>query len=549
MIAERDDRTVLIHFGKSVVEDALSRSCPDGDVEPLGSHNPTEWYYQWASKGVTSLFVLVPESLKDRTKQVGSWLKSMTPLWYADHTPLSVPRTRAKAPVWVVNGDQMPLIDWEGAAAAAQHESAEVVVFGPSEGVVSSHYPESVQVDDTGAVVRFTRHYSDSPAFAAPWEGPPSFLVTTGEHASAVIKHVLCYGWGLDSIGALTRRFSICWSADSAVGSRLYRMSSPEEPAQGVPDPPAPHKVIGLDNGTSGGLGVKKPDVEGEPSPAEDPSNSPGEEDEKTGATPDGEDSALIQTVPAQEDYGPATELIDASPTPPPDGIYLVLKRIMDSASAAVLLILLSPPLVVVALLIKVTSPGPVLFGHKRQGLGGKEFLCWKFRTMLHGADSMQDELRAINEVDGPQFKIADDPRIHKVGRWLRRYNIDELPQLINVLLGQMSLVGPRPSPDHENQLCPGWRRTRLSMRPGITGLWQVLRLRDTPEADFQEWIYYDVEYARHRSLLLDVQLLLHTPFAMFSPVQIQRFAEALERRGICVHSRRLSLKRADIAE
>jgi lipopolysaccharide/colanic/teichoic acid biosynthesis glycosyltransferase len=220
--------------------------------------------------------------------------------------------------------------------------------------------------------------------------------------------------------------------------------------------------------------------------------------------------------------------------------VYLVMKRAMDVVASAAGLALLSPVLLVVAVLIKCTSRGPVLFGHVRQGLGGKEFSCWKFRTMRVGADSEQDKLRAENEVDGPQFKIENDPRLTKLGNWLRRTNIDELPQLINVLVGQMSLVGPRPSPDKENQLCPAWRRTRLSVKPGITGLWQVLRMRDGQQSDFQEWIYYDVEYARHRSLRLDVQLLLYTPISMFASSRVTRFAKRLEKRGVCPHSIRL---------
>ena len=107
----------------------------------------------------------------------------------------------------------------------------------------------------------------------------------------------------------------------------------------------------------------------------------------------------------------------------------------------------------------------------------------------------------------------------------------------MNVLVGQMSLVGPRPSPDDENQLCPAWRRARLSVKPGITGLWQVLRLRDDPDTDFQEWIYYDVEYARHRSLWLDWQILVATPWAIFAPRRLSGFIAKLARIGICRHA------------
>jgi lipopolysaccharide/colanic/teichoic acid biosynthesis glycosyltransferase len=233
--------------------------------------------------------------------------------------------------------------------------------------------------------------------------------------------------------------------------------------------------------------------------------------------------------APPREHTGPASRRF-----------YLVVKRFIDLSAAALGLTLLSPLMIVVSLLIKLTSPGPVLFGHKRQGLRGREFRCWKFRSMRQDADAMQAKLRALNEVDGPQFKIANDPRVTRIGHWLRATNLDELPQLINVLLGQMSLVGPRPSPDKENQLCPAWRRTRLSVRPGITGLWQVLRRRNRPESDFQEWIYYDVEYARHQSLWLDWQILIHTPISILFPLRMDAFARFLERNGICVHSDRL---------
>ena len=156
----------------------------------------------------------------------------------------------------------------------------------------------------------------------------------------------------------------------------------------------------------------------------------------------------------------------------------------------------------------------------------------------------MQLQLKALNEVDGPQFKISNDPRLTRFGSWIRRWNIDELPQLFNVLLGQMSLVGPRPSPDRENQYCPAWRRARLSTKPGITGLWQVLRLRDENTSDFQEWIYYDVEYARHRSFWLDLQILFYTFPAMVASRHVKRFAERLERTGVCPHSPRMDASR-----
>lgn len=179
-------------------------------------------------------------------------------------------------------------------------------------------------------------------------------------------------------------------------------------------------------------------------------------------------------------------------------------KRIADCVAALMVVILFAPVIPFVALAIKLTSPGPVFYSDKRQGLHGKEFGCLKFRTMVAGADKIQDKLRFVSQVDGPQFKMEDDPRISTVGRFLRETYIDEIPQFFNVLFGQMSVVGPRPSPESENTLCPPWRDARLSVRPGITGLWQLHRTRE-PMRDFQEWIHYDTMYVRNLSLKTDL--------------------------------------------
>jgi len=191
------------------------------------------------------------------------------------------------------------------------------------------------------------------------------------------------------------------------------------------------------------------------------------------------------------------------------------LKRITDCIASIIVLILFAPIIPFIALAIKLNSTGPVFFRHKRQGRFGKTFNCLKFRTMKLGADEMQDKLRFVSQVDGPQFKIDDDPRISTVGRFLRETYLDEIPQFINVLLGQMSIVGPRPSPESENTLCPSWRDARLSVRPGITGLWQVCRTRQ-PMKDFQEWIHYDTEYVRNLSLKLDLWISWKTTKKLF---------------------------------
>jgi lipopolysaccharide/colanic/teichoic acid biosynthesis glycosyltransferase len=189
---------------------------------------------------------------------------------------------------------------------------------------------------------------------------------------------------------------------------------------------------------------------------------------------------------------------------------YIFTKRAMDIVGSLLFLAFTLPIFPLLAIAIKINSPGPVFYGHTRQGRGGKNFRCWKFRTMVINADEIKAGLMAQNEVDGPQFKIKRDPRIFWLGGWLRRLNIDEWPQFFNVLIGDMSIVGPRPSPDRENQMCPAWREARLSVRPGITGLWQVSRKREV-ETDFQEWIYYDVQYVKKQSLWLDIKILCKT--------------------------------------
>lgn len=191
-------------------------------------------------------------------------------------------------------------------------------------------------------------------------------------------------------------------------------------------------------------------------------------------------------------------------------GWYPTIKAIAEGIVAALGLIVLSPLLGLVALLIKLESRGPVFFAHAREGRGGKPFRCLKFRTMCADADLMQRRLYAKSAVDGPQFKMEHDPRVTRVGKWLRSTNIDELPQLINVVLGQMSLIGPRPSPFRENQICVPWRHARLSVRPGITGLWQLCR-SERDAGDFHQWIHFDMLYVKRMSAWLDLKILFGT--------------------------------------
>lgn len=186
------------------------------------------------------------------------------------------------------------------------------------------------------------------------------------------------------------------------------------------------------------------------------------------------------------------------------------LKRGFDIVFALLALLLTVPLYPFIALAIVLEDPGPVFFVHKRETMGGKVFGCIKFRSMRKNADDIKRQLKDKNRADGPQFYIPDDPRLTRVGSFLRACQLDEVPQFLNVLLGQMSIVGPRPSPYEENQYCPPWREARLSVRPGVTGLWQVKRTR-AAGTDFQEWIRYDIEYVENHSFLLDMYIIWKT--------------------------------------
>lgn len=190
--------------------------------------------------------------------------------------------------------------------------------------------------------------------------------------------------------------------------------------------------------------------------------------------------------------------------------LYRGTKRVFDVLFALAFLLVTLPfyPLIMLAIFIE--DGRPFFFAHRRESMGGREFPCLKFRTMYNNADEIKQDLQQANQADGPQFFIDDDPRITKVGNFMRKCNIDEFPQFFNVLLGQMSVVGPRPSPYKENQYSPAWREARLSVRPGVTGLWQVKRSRE-PGKDFQEWIRYDIRYVENASWKMDAYVLMGT--------------------------------------
>ena len=200
--------------------------------------------------------------------------------------------------------------------------------------------------------------------------------------------------------------------------------------------------------------------------------------------------------------------------TTPHEQWALACKRITDLLVALIGLGVLSPLLAVVPLVIKLTSPGSILYRQQRVGLNGRAFILYKFRTMVTDAEQRQAELQALNEMDGPVFKITNDPRLTRVGRWLRRFSVDELPQLWNVLKGEMSLVGPRPPLPSEVVRYEPWQRRRLSMRPGLTCLWQVNGRNRIP---FKQWMELDLQYIDRWSLSLDLTILLKTVPAVFS--------------------------------
>lgn len=212
----------------------------------------------------------------------------------------------------------------------------------------------------------------------------------------------------------------------------------------------------------------------------------------------------FARTYPTELDGMP---MLTISPTPR-DPLSLLVKRGLDLAVAGAALACASPLLLVAAAAVKLTSAGPVLFRQERVGLNGRTFTLLKFRSMYRDAEARRSEVAALNEMSGPVFKARHDPRVTPVGRWLRRFSVDELPQLWNVLRGDMSLVGPRPPLPDEVRRYERWQRRRLSMKPGITCLWQV---SGRNQIGFEEWMRLDLAYIDNWSLKLDLEILLRT--------------------------------------
>jgi exopolysaccharide biosynthesis polyprenyl glycosylphosphotransferase len=210
---------------------------------------------------------------------------------------------------------------------------------------------------------------------------------------------------------------------------------------------------------------------------------------------------------------GQSVPLFELGP-PVFEGVDFALKRAFDLIGATLMLIVLSPLLFALALAVRVSSRGPILYRSVRRGIGQRPFPCLKFRTMHTDAEEQQADLEELNEATGALFKIREDPRLTRVGAFLRRFSLDELPQLINVLRGEMSLVGPRPLPQRDYDMLEDWHRKRYLVLPGITGLWQV---SGRSELDFDDLVHLDFIYLEHWSLALDLTIILKTIPAVFT--------------------------------
>lgn len=195
--------------------------------------------------------------------------------------------------------------------------------------------------------------------------------------------------------------------------------------------------------------------------------------------------------------------------------LLVAAKRAVDILVSAFLLVFLAPVFLTLALAVKLTSRGPVFYRWNVVGLSGLPFVGYKFRSMVANADELKAQLAACNEMSGPVFKITNDPRITPLGYWMRRYSLDELPQLYNVLRGDMALVGPRPPLITEYNRFTEYQKQKLAVKPGITCLWQVSGRNDV--SDFNEWVRLDLEYIRRWSLWLDLQILFRTVGAIFA--------------------------------
>ncbi|MDD5794452.1 sugar transferase [Clostridium sp. HCP1S3_B4] len=192
---------------------------------------------------------------------------------------------------------------------------------------------------------------------------------------------------------------------------------------------------------------------------------------------------------------------------------YKFIKRTIDIIGSLFGLIILSPILLIVMVAIKIESRGPVVFAQERVGYKGKRFKMYKFRSMVENAEELKEKLKDQNEMNGPMFKMKNDPRVTRVGRIIRKTSIDEIPQFVNVLKGDMSLVGPRPSLVKEVEEFDDWMLRRLDVKPGLTCYWQVSGRNDI---NFEEWMKLDIKYIEEQSILVDIKLILKTVLVLF---------------------------------
>lgn len=222
-----------------------------------------------------------------------------------------------------------------------------------------------------------------------------------------------------------------------------------------------------------------------------------------------------IRFAVSSERPNAAEKKFDRKITVPNKPVYGFFKRLLDIVGAFLGLLVLALPLLIIALIVVIDSPGASpIYVQERVGINGRKFRFYKFRSMVPNADAMLDSLLDQNEMDGPVFKMKDDPRITRFGRFIRRTSIDELPQLWNVLKGDMSLVGPRPALPREAEQYSDYHRQRLLVRPGLTCYWQIQPRRNS--LSFEQWVALDLKYISERSFWLDVKLLFKTVGAVF---------------------------------
>ena len=376
---------------------------------------------------------------------------------------------------------------------------------------VRSAYTEHALADSEGRFVRYVRRYAESdprrgrigltrdPELARLWQAEPNVRD----------------GW------RALRRFvrpSMRWSA--AIRGRLYQVDDPIDRADFLEDLTAGWS---RPDTTIPGLISPKPGVWAHASAKVDPRSrvvaplwigagrvvAEGESVIGPGAVLDTEPPKAPPPDVRWQEIEPVGALALRASARSHHGRRPV-KRAFDILFSLLVLLFTLPLYPIMALLIMIEDGRPVFFSHERETLDGRRFGCIKFRSMRRDAEKVKQQLQSLNKADGPQFFIPNDPRLTRVGRVLRDLQLDELPQFINVLAGDMSVVGPRPSPHKENQYSPGWREARLSVRPGVTGLWQIMRTR-SDGADFQEWIKYDLEYVENQSFALDLWIIWQT--------------------------------------